>query len=276
MARGCRPPLEVRPNSAREVGQQTCHVKGFTCSDDTPILRAVDAIDLEERLENFDHRVRLHGLDSARETLEATRGPEDAAVIYAEYVARIGQVREAGTALWDSDDEDSSLGWYLPPPLHRAPRWSYARAAGVDEASLEKIDAVANEILARLRDPNASNRATRRWSLTCAEREDHKLLSVAAKAADAGYNLSSSWQASQCRDGKHKTARPDAGPQTRSLWLGTAVGDFRSDGNPLSTHQRRRQAGLLVVKKNKAVLKRLADWLQESNDAARRLQDPGN
>ena len=235
----------------------------------------MDAIDLEERLENFDHRVRLHGLDSARETLEATRGPEDAAVIYAEYVARIGQVREAGTALWDSDDEDSSLGWYLPPPLHRAPRWSYARGQlGLDEASLEKTDAVANEILARLRDPNASNRATR--ALVVGHVQSGKttnFLSVAAKAADAGYNLVI------VLAGIHNALRrqtQDRAVRTlvhkRDLWwLGTAVGDFRSDGNPLSTHlSGGGKRGLLVVKKNKAVLKRLADWLEESNDAARR------
>lgn len=54
-------------------------------------------------------------------------------------------------------------------------------------------------------------------------------------------------------------------------WLGTAVGDFRPDGNSLSSHLAGDgKRGLLVVKKHSTILRKLANWLEKESDAALR------
>lgn len=230
--------------------------------------------ELEDRLEQFDYRVKMNGVAAAKVWLEGRCGSEEADRVWTEYRARIREVRERpGKGLKALDDGQD--GWYLPPAPFDAPRWSHARKQlGLDEASLQKTDDVANAILARLRNPADSNRATRGLVLGHVQSgKTTSFLSVAAKAADAGYNLII------VLAGIHNSLRrqtQDRAVRTlvhkRNLWwLGTSIGDFRPDGNPLASHlSGDAKRGLLVVKKNKIVLKRLANWLETSSDAERR------
>lgn len=98
-------------------------------------------------------------------------------------------------------------------------------------------------------------------------------LSVAAKAADVGYDLVI------ILAGVHNSLRRQTQDRaTRTLvhqpglwWLGTAVGDFKRDGNSLSAHLAGNgKRGLLVVKKHSKILEELANWLEAESDSSLR------
>jgi len=98
-------------------------------------------------------------------------------------------------------------------------------------------------------------------------------LSVAAKALDNDYDLViilAGVHNSLRRQTQERAVRTLVHKPER-WWLGTAVGDFRRDGNSLSSHLAGNgKRGLLVVKKHSTILCKLADWLEEESDTALR------
>ena len=228
--------------------------------------RSVNDDELEEQLFNHDHRVKAHGLEHAEENLRERR-PTDAERIIREYRERIGQLIGPGLGLVGGNLE----GWYLPRPDHDSPRWVHARnQLGLPQEAIVKTSTVADEILARLGNPGATEIRTRGLVLGHVQSgKTTNFLSVAAKAADNGYNLI------VVLAGVHNSLRRQT--QNRAVrtlvhkkelwWLGTALGDFRPDGNALVTHLAGDgKRGLLVVKKHATVLGRLADWLKDNPD----------
>ncbi len=77
--------------------------------------------DLEDWLDDFDHRVQLHGFESA-EAWVLERHPEEAEQIVSTYWDRIGELFTLKRGLADPEHER----WYLPKPDHESPRWAYA------------------------------------------------------------------------------------------------------------------------------------------------------
>lgn len=235
-------------------------------------LADVDADELEEQLFNLDARVQRYGFEHAEEWLRS-RHPEVAEVIIDEYYLRIGSLLHADRGLV-SPELDS---WYLPLPDHHSPRWSYAKKMlGLDAEAVEKTSKVADEILARLANPLGTSINTRGLVLGHVQSgKTTSFLSVAAKALDHRYDLViilSGVHNSLRRQTQNRASRTLVHNQA-FWWLGTALNDFRPDGNSLSSHLAGdAKRGLLVVKKHATILERLADWLElESDDSLRKL-----
>lgn len=230
----------------------------------------MEAVDLEDALEAFGSRVKRNGLAAATDALRLRR-PADAELIVAEFHRRVGIPLARGRGLIADDQH----GWYMPRPAHDSPRWSYARAQlGLPEDVLEKTGATADEILARLANPLGQEIATRGLVLGHVQSgKTTSFLSVAAKALDNDYDLviilagvhNSLRRQTQDRASRTLVHKPNL------WWLGTALGDFRPDGNTLSSHLAGDgKRGLLVVKKHSTILRKLADWLEKESDAALR------
>lgn len=224
--------------------------------------------ELEFILTDFDMWAMNHGLEWAEENLRR-RYASVADYVIGEYRLRIGEPIHAGLVAEDHE------AWYLPKPDHEMPRWSYAKTQlGLPPEVVDKTSRVADEILARLSSPLSPSITTRGLVLGHVQSgKTTSFLSVAAKAADVGYDLI------VVLAGVHNSLRrqtQDRAARTlvhkRSLWwLGTAVGDFKQDGNSLATHLAGRgKRGLLVVKKHSTILRRLADWLEDESDASLR------
>lgn len=218
--------------------------------------------DLEDELHDHDTRVRQHGVEWAEEKLRR-RQPDDAELVISTYRARIGEPLHL-CGLLAKDHE----GWYLPKPVDESPRWAFARTQlRLPEPVVNETSRVADEILARLGNPSAPSITTRGLVLGHVQSgKTTSFLSVAAKAADNGYDLII------ILAGVHNSLRRQTQDRAvRTLmhkkdlwWLGTAVGDFRPDGNSLSSHLAgNAKRGLLVVKKHAKILERLADWLEQ-------------
>lgn len=142
--------------------------------------------DLEDWLDDFDHRVQLHGFESA-EAWVLERHPEEAEQIVSTYWDRIGELFTLKRGLADPEHER----WYLPKPDHESPRWAYAKTKlGLSPNDLENTSHVADEILARLGNPRGDVITTRGLVLGYVQSgKTTSFLSVAAKAADNGYDL---------------------------------------------------------------------------------------
>jgi len=212
----------------------------------------------------------MHGVDWAEAKLRR-RSPDVAELVIATYRERIGEPLRA-CGLVASDHE----GWYLPKPDSESPRWMYARSKlGLPDDIVGKTSRVADEILARLADPRGAEIATRGLVLGHVQSgKTTSFLSVAAKAADNGYDLI------VILAGVHNSLRRQT--QNRAVrtlvhkedlwWLGTALGDFKQDGNSLKSHLAGNgKRGLLVVKKHPRILGDLAKWLEkeQAHDAWR-------
>jgi len=230
----------------------------------------VNRTDLDFALEDHDLRVQLHGVDSAEGHLRG-RHPEDADTILAEYERRIGEVKGTDRGLIADDHE----AWYLPKREGAGPRWTFARSqTKLPEHVLDKTSATADEILARLDNPRSESIKTRGLVLGHVQSgKTTSFLSVAAKAADNGFDLviilagvhNSLRRQTQDRAASTIVHNPDL------WWLGTLNGDFRSDGNTLtSVLGGSGKRGLLVVKKHQTILRRLAEWLESESDASLR------
>lgn len=220
------------------------------------------ASDLEEELYDHDLRVQQHGVEWAEERTRR-RHPEIADLVIDTYRERIGVPLISRGLLTDGHEE-----WYLPKPLSESPRWRFARAQlGLPDEVLDVTSNVSDEILARLGNPRAAAITTRGLVLGHVQSgKTTSFLSVAAKAADNGYDLiiilagvhNSLRRQTQDRAARTLVDNPSL------WWLGTATGDFRSDGNSLSSHLAGNgKRGLLVVKKHATILKRVADWLEK-------------
>lgn len=221
--------------------------------------------EMEDELQNHDLRVQRHGVESAEMRLR-DRLPEEADQIIAEYRERIGvPLRTRGLL------SPSHTNWYLPKPLHESPRWSFARSRlGLSSEVVDRTSDTADEILARLGNPHAEAITTRGLVLGHVQSgKTTSFLSVAAKAADNDYDLiivlagvhNSLRRQTQDRAVRTLVHKPDL------WWLGTAVADFRPDGNSLSSHLAGNgKRGLLVVKKHPTILWNLADWLEDQSD----------
>jgi hypothetical protein len=227
----------------------------------------VNEYELEEALEAFATRVKRNGIEFAEEQLRRGR-PSDADTIVTEFRQRVGRVLKTEKGLRDPDLEE----WYVPLPDHQSQRWVHARSQlGLPPDVVEKTSKVADEILARLGNPLASEIKTRGLVLGHVQSgKTTSFLSVAAKALDNDYDLViilAGVHNSLRRQTQNRSARTLV--HKRSLWwLGTEVADFRSDGNPLSSHLAGDgKRGLLVVKKNSRILERLANWLEQMSDA---------
>jgi Z1 domain len=223
--------------------------------------------DLEGLLEDFDLRVQRNGLDSAK-SWALERHPDAAGLIFSTYWERIGELFIPRRGLVALDHEP----WYFPKADHESPRWAYAKTKlGLSFADVEKASLVADEILARLGNPRGDTITTRGLVLGYVQSgKTTSFLSVAAKAADNGYDLivilagvhNSLRRQTQDRAARTLIHKPDL------WWVGTAVGDFRPDGNSLSSHLAGNgKRGLLVVKKHSTILERLVDWLEEDTNA---------
>lgn len=227
----------------------------------------MDAAELESALEYHDFSVQKHGTVHAEKVLRQ-RSPETADRIIREYAAALGEVREPPRGLLDQDHQD----WYLPKPLHQSPRWDYARGQiDLPEPVIEQTDAIADQILASFDSPYEAEIATRGLVLGHVQSgKTTSFLSVAAKAADNGFHLIiilAGVHNSLRRQTQDRAARTLV-HQRELWWLGTELGDFRPDGNPLESHlSGHGKRGLLVVKKNSTVLAKLADWLERTSDS---------
>lgn len=230
----------------------------------------MDPDDLEEQLELHDGRVQKHGVDWAEQALRDRRGAEAEAII-TEYRARIGKLLHVDRGLTNPGLE----GWYLPKPDHESPRWAYARTQlGLPREVVEQTARVSDEILARLGNPKGPSITTRGLVLGHVQSgKTTSFLSVAAKATDNDYDLvivlagvhNSLRRQTQDRAARTLVHKKDL------WWQGTVTGDFRADGNSLSSHlSGHGKRGLLVVKKHQTILRRLADWLEEESDASLR------
>lgn len=223
--------------------------------------------ELEDQLFNFDARVQQHGIVDAEAALRR-KDPVNADRIIAEYHHRIGVPLLGKVGLVASTEDP----WYLPLPDSQSPRWSFAKKRlGLDEEAVARTSAVADEILARLANPMGRNIATRGLVLGHVQSgKTTSFLSVAAKALDRRYDLViilSGVHNSLRRQTQERAARTlvhNAG----LWWLGTALNDFRPDGNSLSSHLAGNgKRGLLVVKKRADILGKLATWLDRESDA---------
>lgn len=230
----------------------------------------MEAEHLEDALEAFGSRVKRNGLEVAEANLRSRR-PADAEQVLAEFHRRVGIPLRNGRGLL----ADDAHGWYMPRPDHDSPRWNYARAKlGLPDEVVEKTAKTADEILARLANPCGEEIATRGLVLGHVQSgKTTSFLSVAAKALDNDYDLVI------ILAGVHNSLRRQTQDRaTRTLvhkpnlwWLGTALGDFRPDGNALSSHLAGDgKRGLLVVKKHSVILRKLADWLEKESDASLR------
>ena len=230
----------------------------------------MEAEDLEDQLFVFGTRVKANGLEAAEEALRIRR-PADADLVLAEFHRRVGIPLRNGRGLI-ADDEH---GWYIARLDHESPRWSYARTQlGLPADVVEKTSKTADEILARLGNPLGEEIATRGLVLGHVQSgKTTSFLSVAAKALDNDYDLviilagvhNSLRRQTQDRAARTLVHKPNL------WWLGTALGDFRPDGNALSSHLAGDgKRGLLVVKKHPTILRKLADWLEKESDASLR------
>lgn len=226
--------------------------------------------ELEDKLFNFDARVQQSGFVDA-EAILRRQDATNAERIIAEYHRRIGEPLIGKIGLVASTEEP----WYLPLPDSQSPRWSYAKKQlGLDDDAVARTSAVADQILARLANPSGSTIATRGLVLGHVQSgKTTSFLSVAAKALDRRYDLViilSGVHNSLRRQTQERAARTLV--HNESLWwLGTALNDFRPDGNSLSSHLAGPgKRGLLVVKKRADILGKLATWLESESDAALR------
>lgn len=231
----------------------------------------MDAHELEELLQDYDDWIARRGIEGADRRLRQ-RYPEEATATRETYWRAVGDVVRHDSPGLDRED---LKGWYLPKPDDRHERWSYAKSMlGLSPVASDRIGATADRILARLSAP--WSRDIRSRGLVLGHVQSGKttsFLSVAAKAADAGYHLViilAGVHNSLRRQTQNRAARTLV--HKRDLWwLGTAVSDFRPDGNSLATHlSGPGKRGLLVVKKHQTILGRLAEWLEDENDASLR------
>ena len=224
-------------------------------------------VDLEEELFNFDARVQQHGFEEAERILWEKKSDIAQEVIDA-YLAQLEQPFHNKRGLIAPDQSP----WYVPLPDSQSPRWSFAKKQlGLDDLSVASISRVADEIVARLANPRGANIATRGLVLGHVQSgKTTSFLSVAAKALDSRYDLviilsgvhNSLRRQTQNRSARTLVHRPNL------WWLGTALNDFRPDGNSLSSHLAGHgKRGLLVVKKRADILARLADWLEAESDS---------
>jgi hypothetical protein len=227
-------------------------------------------VDLEDEIFNFDARVQQHGLDEAQRILREKKG-EMAEEIIAAYLERVGDPLRDKHGLISPDQ----VPWYVPLPDAQSPRWSFAKKRlGLDEAAVARTSRIADEILARLANPRGKSITTRGLVLGHVQSgKTTSFLSVAAKALDSRYDLViilSGVHNSLRRQTQNRAARTLV--HNPSLWwLGTALNDFRPDGNSLSSHLAGNgKRGLLVVKKRADILQKLATWLEKETDAALR------
>lgn len=226
----------------------------------------MDDADLEDALEAHAQRVRRNGLADAERSLRDRRGAS-AETIIAAFRERVGRPYRSMRGLTDPNAER----WYVPRPDYASPRWAYAKTQlGLPREVVDKTSEVADEIVARLGNPLGEEITTRGLVLGHVQSgKTTSFLSVAAKALDDDYNLviilagvhNSLRRQTQDRAARTLVHKKDL------WWLGTAVGDFRNDGNTLSSKIRADgQRGLLVVKKHATILDRLATWLEEEDD----------
>ena len=227
-------------------------------------------LDFDEQVEMFANRAQQFGLDEAKAYF-LERSPENAEEVFAEFMRRVGEPLAVQVGLVDDGIEP----WYLPLADKDSPRWAFAKTRlGLDEETVAEVSRVSDEILARLGNPMSSQITTR--GLVVGHVQSGKttsFLSVAAKALDNRYDLVI------ILSGVHNSLRRQTQDRAyRTLvhnparwWVGTRLTDFKEDGNSLSAHLAGHgKRGLLVVKKHKTILKRLADWLDEESDSSRR------
>ncbi|MEP1123398.1 MAG: Z1 domain-containing protein [Ilumatobacter sp.] len=232
--------------------------------------KQMDPDDLEDFLAAYSGQVKRHGVDWAEANLRERR-PGRAEIVIAEFRRRIGEPLENNRGLLAS----KPTGWYYPKADHDSPRWVHARSRlGIPDDVVPATNDSADQIVARLGNPLAENITTRGLVLGHVQSgKTTSFLAVAAKALDNDYDLvivlagvhNSLRRQTQERAVRTLVHKPE------HWWLGTAVGDFRPDGNSLSSHLAGNgKRGLLVVKKHSTILCKLADWLEKESDAALR------
>lgn len=220
---------------------------------------------VEDVLRNFVELYERRGADWAEESLRAFHPEAIANRVMDEFYKRVGEITFGGPGLTDPD----SAKWYHPMD---GPRWSYTKKRlGLPEDVVASTSRVADEIVAKLADPASEDITTRGLVLGYVQSgKTTNYLSVAAKAADAGYSLII------VLAGVHNSLRRQTQDRAYDAlihkaaywWSGTKLGDFRSDGNPPSSHlSGNSKRGLLVVKKHKTILSRLANWLESESDS---------
>lgn len=230
----------------------------------------VDGEELEDLLFIFDAKVQQHGLEDATQWF-IKRYTTSAEHVFAEYHKRVGVPLRNKVGLVAPGQNR----WYIPLSDSQSPRWAFAKKQlGLDDAAVAKTSAVADEILARLANPKGANITTRGLVLGHVQSgKTTSFLSVAAKALDSHYDLviilsgvhNSLRRQTQVRAARTLVHNPSL------WWLGTALNDFKPDGNALSSHLAGNgKRGLLVVKKRSDILKKLANWLESESDASLR------
>ena len=219
---------------------------------------------LSDVLIDYDDWISRNGLDFADDKLQR-RYPELADDARQEYRRQLGDVIHHADPGLDSRDLEA---WYLPKPDYEMPRWNHAKSTlGLSDEDVERTGDVADKILARLAAPWSPDIKTRGLVLGHVQSgKTTNFLSVAAKAADVGYDLIivlAGVHNSLRRQTQDRAARTLV-HRSQYWWLGTAVSDFRTDGNALSTHlSGHGKRGLLVVKKHQTILERLANRVRK-------------
>ena len=233
----------------------------------------MESADLEEQLRIYARDKEDSGSAYALEALKR-RVPEDFQLVVDEADRRTGEIVGASPALIGDGPHES---WYVPQPSIEQ-RWRHYKEqlanSSLGQAGLDRVDATSNQIVERLPNPSSKNLATRGLVLGHVQSgKTTNFLAVAAKALDHQYNVVI------VLAGIHNSLRRQTQERAEQAlvhnpelwWRGTATGEFRSDGNSLTSHLAGPgRRALLVVKKQKLVLKRLADWLYDSDDVQRR------
>lgn len=236
----------------------------------------VDQSRVERLLARYQGYLHSHGRHTAVDLLmDDGADYELAEAVAAQHARRLGPIVVSAPALTDDSIEH---GWIDSRLLsdRRRPRWIFTRSSlDVPEGALEVVDRTTDEILSLLPDPAAPQIFGRGLVVGYVQSgKTTNFTALAAKAADAGYNLII------VLGGIHTSLRRQTQERVQHAlfhkpemwWTSTRDGDFRSSdgGTPLASRQYGPgKCGLLVVKKHRIILGYLADWLWSAGPGVR-------
>lgn len=226
---------------------------------------------IDDQLDLLEVHIKRHSLGVAIDRLRE-REPDHADEILDHFRAQTGELEPESAALRSRGLGDCCRVL----PLQESPRWAFAKGRlGLPQDVVPRVEKAADEILQLVAHPRSDDITTRGLVLGHVQSgKTTSFLSVAAKALDCGYDLviilagihNSLRRQTQNRAERTLVHKPDL------WWLGTKRTDFKPQDNPLSAYlSGGGKRGLMVVKKHAGILRDLADWLGETNEA--RLRD---
>lgn len=234
-------------------------------------MSSADASGFERNLQRYaDLRNQYGNHEEAARWLEGLVPADEIERLRDAWQERIGEIRAGALSRGDNGDG----GWYVPGLT--MPRWHFVREqleARLPQA-VDRIDETSDRLVSWLADPMGRSIGTRGLALGHVQSgKTTNFLAVAAKAADCGYDLIIVLAGihNSLRRQTQNRAQRTLFHRSHLWWTGTGSGDFEGDANDLGAHLHGDgKRGLLVVKKNATVLRKLADWLEDSEDATLR------